>query len=63
MVLAFLILLMLNGVVVVLIGLGFARVLNHMRQNPEAARLISEHVIAPLLMGKRSEEESMSPDP
>ena len=60
MVLAFLALLMFCGVVGVVCWLALSRVLNHMRRNPEAAKLISEHVIAPLLMGKQPEDEEMS---
>ena len=29
----------------------------HMRENPEAAKLIAEHVIAPLLVGKEPSGE------
>jgi len=49
--LCFMALLMLNGVMGVLAWLGWQRIAAHMRENPEAAKLVSEHVIAPLLSG------------
>jgi hypothetical protein len=61
MFLAFFALLMFCGVVGVFCWLALRRVLDHMRRNPEAARLISQNVIAPLLMGKESQPEETSP--
>lgn len=50
---AFMFLLMLDGTIGVVVWLGARTVLAHMRANPEAARLVSEHVIAPLLTGEQ----------
>lgn len=55
MFLAFFTLLMLNGVIGVLAWLAWNRVTEHMRADPEAARLVAEHVIAPLLTGKKKD--------
>jgi hypothetical protein len=54
----FVCLLMFCGVVGVLVWLGWQRITAHMQQNPEAAKLVAEHVIAPLLMGGKKPEES-----
>lgn len=56
MFLAFMCLLFLCGGVGVVLWLGFRRLQAHMQKNPEAAKLVAEHVIAPLLMGKKDEE-------
>jgi uncharacterized membrane protein len=61
MVLAFLALLMFCGVVGVVCWLALSRILDHMRRNPEAAKLISEHIITPILMGKEPQPEE-TPD-
>lgn len=53
----FFLLLMFNGLLVVLAFLAIRRVVKHMRENPEASKLVAEHVIAPLLTGLRSERE------
>lgn len=58
MVFAFFALVMFCGVVGVVCWLLVQRVRDHMRQNPEAAKLFSEHVITPLLMGKKKDEET-----
>jgi hypothetical protein len=57
MVFMFLLLLLLNGAVGVLAWFGWRRVSEHLRNNPEAARLVAEHVIAPLLTGKNDKSE------
>jgi len=49
----FFFLFMLTGGVGVLAVFGWRLVTAHLRQNPEAAKLISEHVITPLLIGKQ----------
>lgn len=49
--------LMLDGAVGVVVWLGLRRVQAHMRANPEAARLIAEHVIAPILSGAEIKPE------
>ena len=60
MFLLFFILLMLNGFVGVIVWLGWRRFTAHMRAHPEAAKLVAEHVIAPLLAGK--EPDNNPPD-
>lgn len=62
MVLAFLALVMFCGLVGVLFWLAFSRVRDHMRRHPEAAKLFSEHVITPLLMGKQPADDERSPE-
>lgn len=57
MFLAFVILLLLNVVIGFVVWLCWSRVTAHMRDDPEAAKLVSEHVIAPLLTGKKKEEK------
>ena len=37
----------------------FKRVVDHMRNNPEAAKLVAEHVIAPLLTGDYAKEKPL----
>lgn len=54
----FLLLVMFNGLVCVLAFLAIRRLTKHMRENPEASKLVAEHVIAPLLTGLRSEREA-----
>lgn len=54
--LAFFSLVMLNGLVGVLVWLAWGRISEHLRNNPEAAKLVAEHVIAPLLYGKLPKE-------
>ena len=61
MVFAFLCLLMLCGAVGVVAWLAWQRLTTHMRSNPEAAKLVAEHVIAPLLMGPKKSEVEESP--
>ena len=46
-------LLVLVGGLGVLVWLAARRVARHLAGNPEAARLISEHLITPLLIGKQ----------
>lgn len=53
MFLAFIILLLLNVILGAAAWICWSRVSAHMRADPEAARLIAEHVIAPLLYGKK----------
>lgn len=55
MFLAFVILLLLNIIIGTAAWLCWSRISAHMRESPEAARLIAEHVIAPLLTGKKKE--------
>lgn len=57
MFLAFIILLLLNVIIGAAAWLCWSRINAHMRADPEAARLIAEHVIAPLLTGKKKEEK------
>jgi hypothetical protein len=59
MFLAFMFLLMICGALGVLIWLAVRRVIRHMQDCPEAARLISEHVITPLLTGKPEEKREI----
>jgi hypothetical protein len=59
---AFFCLLMLDGVVGVLVWLAWQRVTTHMRNNPEAAKLVAEHVIAPLLAGKKEPKVESKPE-
>ncbi len=56
MFLAFVILLLLNVIIGAVAWICWSRVTAHMRADPEAAKLISEHVIAPLLTGKAKEK-------
>jgi len=49
----FFFLLMLTGGVGALAFFGWRLVTGHLREHPEAAKLISEHVITPLLIGKQ----------
>jgi hypothetical protein len=58
---AFFCLLMLCGVVSVLAWLSLQKITAHMRKNPAAAKLVAEHVIAPLLMGVKKTEDKESP--
>ena len=53
MLLAFVILLLLNVIIGAVAWVCVSRVLAHMRADPEAAKLVSEHIIAPLLYGKK----------
>jgi hypothetical protein len=53
MLLAFVILLLLNVAIGTVAWICWSRVLAHMRADPEAAKLVSEHIIAPLLYGKQ----------
>ena len=53
MFLAFFFLLMFCGVVAFMAWVAWQRVTAHMRANPEAARLVAEHIIAPLLTGEK----------
>lgn len=52
---AFFSLLMLCGGIGVLAWLAWQKITAHMRKNPEAAKLVAEHVIAPLLAGEPEE--------
>lgn len=56
MVLAFLSLVILNGLAGVLVWLAWGRISEHLRNNPEAAKLLAE-VIASLLSGKKPEQK------
>ncbi len=55
MIWAFFCLLMLCGSSCVLMWLAWKKITAHMRKHPEAARLVAEHVIAPLLAGDPEE--------
>lgn len=57
MIFAFFGLLALNCCGGVLAWLMWRRVIAHMRRNPEAAKLIAEHVIAPLLTGGKEPKD------
>ena len=57
MFLAFFSLVMLNGLAGVLIWLAWRRVAEHLRNHPEAAKFVAEHVITPLLCGKPPEKK------
>jgi len=46
------VLLAIVGGVGVLVWIGLRRVSSHLQQNPEAAKLLAEHIVAPLLVGK-----------
>jgi hypothetical protein len=56
MFLAFVTLLLLNVIIGAGVWICWSRISAHMRADPEAAKLIAEHVIAPLLYGKRPKE-------
>jgi hypothetical protein len=56
MFLAFMALLLFCGGAGVLVWLGLRRLGNHMRENPEAAKLVAEHVLAPMLWGKEKDK-------
>jgi hypothetical protein len=58
----FFLLLLLNGGVGVLVWLAWQRVSAHLRNNPEAARLVAEHVIAPLLTGHKEPKAERKPE-
>lgn len=60
--LAFMLLLLLNGAIGVVVWLALRRVQAHMKANPEAAKLIAEHVIAPLLCGEEPKGEPPKPE-
>lgn len=49
MFLAFVVLLLFCGAAGALVWLGLRRIGNHMRENPEAAKLVAEHVLTPIL--------------
>jgi hypothetical protein len=55
-------LLMLNGAVGVLVWLAWQRVSTHMRNYPEAARLVAEHVLAPILTGQKEPKPESKPE-
>lgn len=57
MVLAFFSLVILNGLAGVLVWLAWGRISEHLRNNPEAAKLLAEVVIASLLSGKKPEQK------
>lgn len=57
MFLAFVVLLMICAGIGVLVWLAWQKVTAHMRNHPEAAKLIAEHIIAPLLAGKPEETQ------
>ena len=59
---AFFCLLMLNGVVGVLAWLAWQRITKHMRNHPDAAKLVAEHVIAPLLTGQKEPKVESKPE-
>ncbi len=63
MAIAFLILLALVASVATLIWLGWRHVAAHLRKNPEAARLLAEHVIAPLLTGEKESKPETKAEP
>lgn len=54
---AFFILLLFNAAVGALVFFIVRRVLRHMAECPESARLIAEHVLAPILTGKTDKPE------
>jgi hypothetical protein len=58
---AFFTLLMLCGGVGIVAWLLLQRVTDHMRVSPEAAKLIAEHVITPLLAGGEKPEPEDKP--
>ena len=47
---------MIVGGIGLLVWFGWQRVSAHMRKHPDAAKLVAEHVIAPLLIGPKSQE-------
>lgn len=57
MALAFIALFMFDVAVGVLLWFGWQRVTAHLRANPEAAKLVAEHVITPLLTGEQAKTE------
>jgi hypothetical protein len=57
---AFFTLLTLVGGIAALVWLGWRRVAAHLRKNPEVAKLIAQHVLAPMLFG---EDEQEKPEP
>lgn len=57
---AFLTLLALDAGIGVLVWLGWRRVAAHLRKNPEAGKLLAQHVLAPMLFG---EDEKERPEP
>lgn len=59
---AFFCLLMFNVMVGTLVFYCYLRITEHMRNNPEAARLVAEHVIAPLLTGRKEPKEEKEPE-
>jgi hypothetical protein len=62
MFLAFFALVMLNGAIGILCWLAIQRVRDHMGRDPQAASLVAQHVIAPLLMRKKKLETEDGPD-
>jgi hypothetical protein len=54
---AFFSLLMLIGGVISLSYLGWRRVSSHLRANPEAAKLLVDHIVGPLLIGNKPQTE------
>lgn len=62
MVLLFILLVMVNGIGGILVWLAWQRITDHLRRNPEAAKLISEHVVTPLLTGKPEKPEAEKPE-
>jgi hypothetical protein len=59
---AFFMLLALVGGVATLVWLGWRRVAAHVRQNPEVAKLLAQHVLVPMLFGE-DDKEAGKPEP
>lgn len=58
MVMAFPVLLTLRGGIGILVWVAFQKIAAHLKKNPETAKFIMEHVIAPLLPDKQSPENA-----
>jgi hypothetical protein len=59
---AFVLLLALTGALGFLLWTAWRRLSVHLRENPEAAKLIAEHVLAPVLFGKVKAAEKREPE-
>ena len=63
MVYAFFCLLALCVAVGVFSWMALRKITTHMRKNPEAAKLVAEHILAALLQGEEKTEESPKEEP
>ena len=59
---AFVLLLTLTGALGFLLWAAWRRLSVHLRENPEAAKLLAEHVLAPVLFGTEKDAGKREPE-